>query len=112
MTIGQKIYQAIERLSIAPKHCNEFRASLRESLVHEGAESQLADHLASVAQDSLKAQGGDDYHLSMVELIAMHPEFGRLMLQDVAATSAMHKYMSFFLNLADMQAANPQAQAL
>ncbi|WP_226661391.1 hypothetical protein [Microbulbifer aggregans] len=112
MTIGQKIYQAIERLSIAPKHCNEFRVSLRDSLVNEGAESQLADHLAAVAQDTLKAQGSNNYHLSMVELIAVHPEFEKLLLQDVAATSAMHKYMSFFLDLVDIQSANPQGQAL
>ncbi|MFV8782669.1 hypothetical protein ACNKU7_09640 [Microbulbifer sp. SA54] len=112
MTIGQKIYMAIERLSVAPKHCNEFQLSLRESLVHEGAEVQLADQLASVVQETLKAQTGNDYHLGMVELIAMRPEFEQLMLQDVAVTSAMHKYMSFFLDLMDVQAVNPQPQAV
>lgn len=105
MTIGQKIYQAIERLAIAAPHCNEFMNTLWASLVDEGADSGLAKNLATVAQDTLRQDAGDDYHLGMVELIAIHPDFGKLMLQDLAATTAFHKYMSFYLDLASVQPA-------
>ncbi|WP_295802405.1 hypothetical protein [uncultured Microbulbifer sp.] len=105
MSIGQKIYQAIERLAVAPRQCNEFKNTFSQSLVHEGADSGLAEHLAAVAQDALANHRDNDHHLGMVELIAMHPEFGKLMLQDIAATTALHKYMSFYLDLEAMQPA-------
>ncbi|MBB5210396.1 hypothetical protein [Microbulbifer hydrolyticus] len=105
MSIGQKIYQAIERLSVAPRQPEEFRRSLTESLVTAGADSALADHLAAVAEDALTSQRANDHHLGMVELIAAHPEFGNLMLRDFAATAALHKYMSFYLELASIQPA-------
>ena len=103
MSIGQKIYQAIECLSVATHQSDEFRSSLTESLVTAGADSALANNLAAVAEDALTSQRANDHHLGMVELIAGHPEFGNLMLRDFAATAALHKYMSFYLNIESLR---------
>lgn len=112
MAIGQKIYQAVEQFSVAPPNCGQFKVSLRDTLVDEGAQSEIAEHLAIKIEDAFKSQSGGDYHLGLVELIAVHPEFEKLLFQDIAATTAMHKYMSFYLGLAEVPSVGGSVQLM
>ncbi|WP_158681730.1 hypothetical protein [Microbulbifer pacificus] len=110
MSIGQKIYQLIEQFAVEPTFWKQFTNAFREVLVDQGAADDLAHKMASIAFDALRLHSGNDYHLGMVEVIAMHPEFEQTMYQDIAAASAMHKYMTFCMDLNHMQLAAGYAE--
>ena len=105
MSIGQKIYQLIEQFAVEPAFWKQFIGAFREMLVDQGTADDLAHKMATIAFDALRLHSGNDYHLGMVEVIALHPEFEQTMYQDIAATSAMHKYMSFCTQLEYLQPA-------
>lgn len=91
--------------AVEPAFWRQFTSAFRDVLVDRGAADDLAHKMANIAFDALRLRSGDDYHLGMVEVIAMHPEFEQTMYQDIAATSAMHKYMTFCMNLDNLQQA-------
>ncbi|WOX05642.1 hypothetical protein [Microbulbifer pacificus] len=103
MSIGQKIYQLIEQFAIEPTCWKQFTSAFKNVLVDQGTADDLAHKMATIAFDALRLHAGNDYHLGMVEVIALHPEFEQTMYQDIAATSAMHKYMTFCMHLDNMQ---------
>ncbi|WGL17088.1 hypothetical protein PVT68_02015 [Microbulbifer bruguierae] len=106
MSIGQKIYQLIEQFAIEPTFWKQFAHAFRDVLVDQGTADHLAQKLATIASEALRLRAGSDYHLGMVEVIALHPEFEHTMYQDIAAASAMHKYMTFCMHLDDLQPAS------
>lgn len=105
MTIGQKIYQAIEQFAVEPFHYKRFITCLRQALVDQGAALDLAEKMAVIASDSLREHDGNDFHMGMAKVITLNPEFEQTMFQDIEAASAMHKYMSFYLSIAELQPA-------
>ncbi|MFD1216660.1 hypothetical protein [Microbulbifer celer] len=98
MTTGEQIFHAIERLSVALSSWDEFKSSLKDAFISEGAEYQLAEQLVGIIDEHLKANHGGDYHLSLVRLIARYRDSEPAILQDDAATTALHQYMSFYVD--------------
>ncbi|MCK7596768.1 hypothetical protein M0G74_05715 [Microbulbifer sp. CAU 1566] len=105
MSIGQKIFNAIELFSAEAPHFQRFIAALKDTLIENGAAPKMAERTAEVTADALSQESAGDHHLGMAQLIAFHPELLETMGSDLPTISAMHKYMSFYLSFADDAAA-------
>lgn len=103
MTTAQKIYHAIELFGAEEPHFGHFKTTFRKALIEHGTPAANAEQMAKIAADSLRDHSGPDHHLGMAEVIACHSEFERAMDGNLEAFEAMHKYMSYYLNCADMQ---------
>lgn len=103
MTTAQKIYQAIELFSDQDPHFGQFKTNFREALIDHGAPAANAEEMAEIAAESLRDHSGQDHHLGMAQVIACHCEFERAMDGNIEAFQAMHKYMSYYLDFAEMQ---------
>lgn len=107
MSVGQQIYHAIELFAPHAPHRERFCASLTKALTDNGSTPIAARRIASVIADAL-SEPCEDFHLAMAHLIAFHPPLMTEMDGDLAAVHAMHRYMSFFL---DMEGAETGPQA-
>lgn len=103
MTTAQKIYQAIELFSIEEPHFGRFKLTFREALIDHGAPAANAGEMAEVAAKSLRQHENRDYHLGMAMIIAQSQGFESAMGSSPEAFQAMHKYMSYYLDYADLQ---------
>ncbi|WP_323844250.1 hypothetical protein [Microbulbifer magnicolonia] len=103
MTTGQKIYQTIEFFSTEEPHFDRFKTAFRDTLIDIGAPAANAGEMAAIAAETLRDHSDGDYHLGMASIITFHPEFERAIGGDIAVIQAMHKYMSYYLDFAEMQ---------
>lgn len=103
MTTGQKIYQAIELFSTEEPHFDRFKITFRETLIDNGAPAANAERMAAVAAETLRSNADGDYHLGMAHIITFHPEFEQAIDGNIEAFQAMHKYMSYYLDFAELQ---------
>ncbi len=104
MTTAQKIYQAIELFSGEDPHFGRFKINFREALIGHGTPAANAEKMADIAAESLRDHSGQDHHLGMAQIIACHCEFEQAMDGNIEAFQAMHRYMSYYLDAAEMQA--------
>lgn len=103
MTTGQKIYHAIELFSSEAPHFDQFKQTFRETLIDNGAPAANAEQMATIAAENLRVCSEGDYHLGMAHIITFHPEFEQAAGGNPEALQAMHKYMNYYLDFADMQ---------
>ncbi len=105
MTTAQRIYRAIEFFSTKEPHYSQFKMTFREAVVDHGVPVANAGKMAEVAAESLRRHTDRDYHLGMAQIIACDRRFDRAMNGSVEAFQAMHKYMSYYLDYAELQQA-------
>ncbi|WP_346840026.1 hypothetical protein [Microbulbifer sp. SAOS-129_SWC] len=102
MTTTQKLYNAVEFFSAEAPYLEQFKRVFREALVAHGAPIINAQRMTRLATDALQNFSGYDYHLRMAELIACDREFERAIDGNFEAFHAVHKYMSYYLELPAM----------
>jgi hypothetical protein len=105
MTTGQKIYEAVEQFHAGEADSDQFRTIFRGTLVDHGAPAANAEQLAKIAAETLRDRMNSDYHLGLAQIITHHSEFDRALGGNPEATQALHKYMSFYIDYAEMQQA-------
>ncbi|MFC6635737.1 hypothetical protein [Microbulbifer taiwanensis] len=103
MTIGQKIFQAIELFSTEVPHFDRFKNAFRNTLIDNGAPKENAEQMAAIAAETLGDLDEVDYHLGMAHIITFHTEFERAAGGNPEALQAMHKYMSYYLDFSELQ---------
>lgn len=108
MSVGQQIYFAIELFAPQAHHRERFCAQLAKILRNNGSTPEVARTIASVLADALSKPCAD-YHLEMAHLIAFHPPLTAAMDGDSAAIYAMHRYMTYFLDVTAIDA-GPEAR--
>lgn len=103
MTTAEKIYQAIELFSVKAPYFDKFMQRFSEALTFSGTPATIADRMAQVAAESLRQYSGLDYHLGMAQVIACNGEFESAINGNLEAFQSMHRYMSYYLECADME---------
>ena len=103
MTTEEKIYHAIELFSRKAPFFEYFIFRFREALTDSGTPAANAERIARVAANSLGAYSGQDYHLGMAQTIASNSEFELAISGNLEAFQSVHRYMSYYLECADME---------
>ena len=102
MSVGQQIYFAIELFTPEKRHRDRFSEQLTRILASYGTVPGAAREIASVVADALSKPRAD-YHLEMAHLITFHPPLTALLEREAAAAHALHRYMTYFLDVTSIQ---------